>query len=212
MQMQKPWDRSRAARSRATETRDERTKILVVCEGQKTEPNYFNAFPVDKEVVVLEVSGSGANTDTLVLEAGSLRQAAIDRKQPYNQVWCVFDRDAFPPDRTNRAFDLASQRKIRIAFSNQSFELWYVLHFNFHDTPQTRQRYVEMLSRYMERTYQKNDTEMYAALLSRQPVAIRNAKTLLGRYCPPRPEQDDPSTTVHLLVEELNRFLAVAAE
>jgi hypothetical protein len=39
---------------------------------------------------------------------------------------------------------------------------------------------------------------------SKQQIA--NARRLLGEYNPCNPERDKPSTTVHLLVEQLLRF------
>ncbi len=47
---------------------------------------------------------------------------------------------------------------------------------------------------------------MYEKLLSKQATAIRNAKKLLSTYSSPNPEQDNPSTTVFILVEEPNKY------
>jgi hypothetical protein len=54
--------------------------------------------------------------------------------------------------------------------------------------------------------YQKNDRNIYQQLLPCQARAIHNARRLLAQYDPPNPAQDNPSTTVFLLVEELNRY------
>jgi len=48
---------------------------------------------------------------------------------------------------------------------------------------------------------------MYKILLPKQKAAIKNAKRLLAQYNPPNPEEDNPSTTVFELVEELNKFI-----
>ena len=56
------------------------------------------------------------------------------------------------------------------------------------------------------RPYRKNDPRLYAALRSRQPDAIRNAQRLVAQYHTSDPARDNPSTTVHQLVEELNKF------
>jgi hypothetical protein len=48
---------------------------------------------------------------------------------------------------------------------------------------------------------------MYDELLPRQQTAIANAARLLSTYNPPDPAQNNPSTTVHLLVQELNKSL-----
>jgi hypothetical protein len=47
---------------------------------------------------------------------------------------------------------------------------------------------------------------MYELLRPHQPIALRNAQKLLDEYQPANPAHDDPSTNVHLLVHELNRF------
>jgi hypothetical protein len=45
-----------------------RQHFLVVCEGEKTEPNYFKRFPLPPDSIV-DVRGFGANTVSLVIEA-----------------------------------------------------------------------------------------------------------------------------------------------
>lgn len=55
--------------------------------------------------------------------------------------------------------------------------------------------------------YQKNSEKIYEELESRQKDAIKNAQRLLQQYEPCNPEQDNPYTTVHLLVKQLNKFL-----
>lgn len=49
---------------------------------------------------------------------------------------------------------------------------------------------------------------MYQKLLDKQAVAITNAVKLLETYHPQNPGKDNPSTTVHHLVIELNKFLS----
>ncbi|MES0335829.1 MAG: RloB family protein [Candidatus Magnetobacterium sp. LHC-1] len=86
------------------------------------------------------------------------------------------------------------------------FELWYLLHFHYYDTAIDIDSYKKMLSGLLDRKYQKNSRDMYATLKDKQDAAIRNARKLLERYNPHVPEKDNPSTTVHLLVEELNVY------
>jgi len=202
--MAKPWFKKKGRRCHR-ETRELRDRILIVCEGRKTEPNYFRSFPVNREVVEVDITGEGANTLSLIREAIKLRDAAT---HPYNQVWCVFDRDEFPLDNFNRAFQLAKTNKIQIAYSNQCFELWYLLHFQYNDTAIHRNAYLGKLSTALEKDYEKNDSAMYKLLKDRQPDAIRNAKRLLASYQKIDPGRNDPSTTVFRLVEILNAFIS----
>lgn len=175
-------------------------RFLIVCEGEKTEPNYFKSFPIPEEW--LDVYGMGDNTLGIVRKAIALKQ-----EKNYDQVWCVFDRDSFPVDKFNRSLELAQKHNINIAYSNEGFEIWYLLHFNFYDTAISRQNYKRMLSQLLTHRYQKNSETIYEELKSRQPNAIRNARKLLAQYPFPNPAKDNPSTTVHLLVEQLNRFI-----
>lgn len=200
--MYRPWERSDRG-PRVLASRVTRTRILVVCEGEKTEPNYFKSFPC-ADVIDLQVKGTGYNTDRLVEEAIRLRNSAADQAKPFNQVWCVFDRDSFTAQSFNRALQLATNEKIFAAVTNEAFELWYLLHFNFNDAAISRTTYGERLTKCLGRRYQKNSSEMYNLVQSLQPNAIKNAKTLLSRYSPWNPESANPSTNVHILVQRLN--------
>lgn len=175
--------------------------FLIVCEGKRTEPNYFRAFRVAGDVRDIRVEGEGYNTLSLVEWAIELAS-----EDEYDQVWCVFDRDSFPVGTFNQAINLANHQGFHVAYSNEAFELWYLLHFNYYDTGIQRHAYCTKLSELLGYKYQKNDPNMYKQLLPRQTDAIRNASRLLAQYDPPNPAQDNPSTTVYRLVEELNRY------
>lgn len=171
-------------------------RFLIVCEGEKTEPNYFRKFRVP--VLVIQVEGLGVNTLSLVQETIILRT-----KDDYDQVWCVFDKDDFPDKNFNEAITLAKRNGIRVAYSNQSFELWYVLHFCYLQNSITRRDYMKLLDENLGHPYEKKSSTIFDELRSYQTVAIRNAKRLISQYHPRRPAKDDPSTTVFELVEQL---------
>ena len=40
----------------------EYSSFLIVCEGEKTEPNYFKGFRRQKALIKIKVHGEGANT------------------------------------------------------------------------------------------------------------------------------------------------------
>ncbi len=196
-------DKGRRATGRAVDVRPLRPRFLIVCEGSKTEPNYFRRFRVNAQVVELKVLGLGDNTLSLVEHSVKRIQ-----RRDYTQVWCVFDRDSFSAQQFNAALELAKRRGIQVAYSNEAFELWYLVHFHYHDVATSRSDYARMLSERLGFRYQKNSREMYDLLLDRQPQAIRNAQRLLDFYGPEHnPERDNPCTTVHLLVQELNRYI-----
>lgn len=203
MPPKRPWEQSSRRGRDQRRKLTPRTRILIVCEGAKTEPNYFRRFPV-AEVFDVEVIGAGRNTDSLVEYAMARRDQAETDGQPFNEIWCVFDRDSFTAQNFNRALQLARNEHIRTATSNEAFELWYLLHFNFCDAGITRDTYGERLSRVLGQPYAKNMPNIYELLIPKQPTAIRNATNLLNRYSPWNPAQHNPSTNVHHLVERLN--------
>ena len=178
-----------------------RQRLLIVCEGEKTEPNYFKKFPIPSDCVI-EVNGIGANTVSLVKEAIRLRDQA---DYNYDQVWCVFDRDSFPVNNFNAALQMAKAKRIKVAYSNEAFELWYLLHYCYFNTGLSRKDYKVRLTHYLGHKYQKNSKTIYDEIYPHQNDAIRYAKKLLSLYTP-NPAKDNPSTTVHVLVEKLKRI------
>ena len=75
---------SRGYSTRKVNTKEVRQRFLIVCEAEKTEPNYFRSFRVPKNVVEIDVQGLGENPSKLVKSAKK-----INEKEDYDQVWCV---------------------------------------------------------------------------------------------------------------------------
>jgi len=188
----------RGRRGRRVDFRDPVQRFLIVCEGERTEPNYFNSFRVPK--LVIHVRGYGLSPNALVRMAERKRKA-----DDYDQVWCVFDRDHCQTGVFNAAIVRAENSGIQVAYSNEAFELWYLLHFHYYDTAVSRNQYADKLSGLLGHPYQKN-SEIIFEEYARQTDAIRNAERLLTQYSPPNPAVDNPSTTVYKLVKQLNRF------
>jgi len=191
-------ERRRGRRGRIVGRREVRQRFLIVCEGEKTEPGYFRAFQVPGVVVDIR--------STTNRGLGLINEAIQRRTQDeYDQIWCVFDRDDLSDTVIRKAFDHAKKENINIAFSNQAFELWYLLHFAYYNTAMTRKQYSSLLSSHLGCTYAKDSANMYIILLDRQATAINHARRLYAQYNQWDPATADPSTTVHLLVEELNK-------
>jgi len=128
-------------RKRITGQKPPRRYFLIVCEGEKTEPNYFESIrallPRDM-IERVTVEGYGHNTLSLVQKACDENQKRLNSdKPPYYHIWVVFDKDSFPNDNFDNAiqqlneFDQeTSSRKEKcqhwhVAWSNEAFELWY---------------------------------------------------------------------------------------
>lgn len=200
----KPWKKFYLGR-RSGFKGEPKKRILIVCEGEKTEPNYFKAFRVTSAVVRIE--GHGQNTKKLVESAINLKNKAIQDGDPYDQIWCVFDRDSFSKKDFNDALKLVEDNDLEVAYSNEAFEIWYLLHFHYFHTGISRKDYEAKLTECLGKQYKKNSETMYEDLLENQEQAISNAKKLLQEYPNHDPERDNPSTTIFRLVEELNKNL-----
>jgi hypothetical protein len=71
--------RERQEAKRAIDIKQKRKHYLIVCEGEKTEPNYFEALKSALPTGVLDVfdisvQGIGYNTESLVKQAIELRK------------------------------------------------------------------------------------------------------------------------------------------
>ncbi|MEL7644822.1 MAG: RloB family protein [Anaerolineaceae bacterium] len=173
-----------------------RQRFLIVCEGQETEKNYFERFHAPNKYV--KVVGKGKTTENLIIEALKLRNDG-----EYDQVWLVFDKDDISVETFEKTIVGAEKKGLKVAYSNQAFELWFVLHFEYLHSAIDRKAYLEKLNNCLGFKYEKTDADMYDHLKCRIDTALRNAARLREEYNPPRPGKDDPSTTVDLLVKAL---------
>lgn len=187
-----------------------KTRMLIVCEGTRTEPNYFHGFDLGPNIVI---HGAGMNTLSLVERAEKLRLEAIEDRAPFDEVWVVFDKDGFKDEQFNSAVGKAQIGGISVAWSNEAFELWYLLHFEYNTSALTRFTYGERLAHYLGKPYKKNDPDVYELLRKKQPDAIRNAAKLRSEVPlrnangPDTPANRCPATEVDKLVERLNALM-----
>lgn len=116
--------------------------VLIVCEDQNTEPTYFRQFEklfetlLPEETVYVKRVGTGRNSLGVVKAAIDERIRVFEDNNHRNidEAWVVFDKDDLDQTPGNRinfkaAFDLAEKEKIKVAYSNECFELWLALHF-----------------------------------------------------------------------------------
>ncbi len=190
--------------------------ILIVCEGENTEPSYFNQFRVSS--VTVKPIGTGYNTISLVNKA-----AEFASQKKYDQVWCVFDKDDFSERNFNDAIQKALSKKFKIAYSNQSFEYWLILHFDDHQGGRIhRNNYNKKINGFLkpfgviyDGKRSKIITEKFFELLDgidektgekRVDLAIKRAHAIYDRHDHKNPAKEESSTTVFRLVKELQKY------
>lgn len=204
---------ARNERARSIEFKERRLYFLIICEGEKTEPNYFEGLKKDLPVGTLVIAdmtikGTGKNTESLVDFTIKYRKKSI---QKFDRIWAVFDRDSFTEEQFNNAIIRAEANEIKCAWSNEAFELWFLLHFQFVNHGMARQDYQSYLEREIKKasqkeyTYKKNDINTYSILkeYGDQKQAVTWAKELKTRFTDRKHAGHNPSTLVYLLIEEL---------
>lgn len=213
----KPWNRRQSNSPGYVLGRRAKANLnfSIFCEGKNTEPYYFSAFRLKNASI--EVLGLGMSKVKLVEEVHS--KVSLMSKDKERQVWIVFDYDFnvqqeknIQRDDFNKAIGLCRRYGYFPAYSNDSFELWFLLHYDILEAPTGRQEYYRRLSAFWKIDYEREGKSVsfcriiYSKLLERQAEALKNAKKLFGRCNDQLPSEQNPCTTVFQLVEELNRF------
>ena len=129
----------------------------------------------------------------------------------FDRVWVVFDKDDF--NDFNEAIALAGRKGYGAAWSNEAFELWYLLHFIYLDAAISRADYITILEEnirrleeYKDFKYHKNDEGIYSLLkrVGNEDLAKERAQKLRRFFEHSLDyKAHKPCTTVDVLVEEL---------
>ena len=195
----------------------EKPSILIVCEGENTEPSYFNQFRITSAKV--KFVGEGYNTVSLVNRALELAQQGN-----YDKVWCVFDKDDFRDEDFNSAIQIAEANNFGLAYSNQAFEYWLILHFNDHQGGgMHRDSYNDRINELLKPfkvSYDGNGSKIisedFFELLDgidsktnrkRVELAVVRAERNYNQLDHLNPAKEESSTTVFRLVKELLKYV-----
>ena len=189
--------------------------ILIVCEGEKTEINYFKDLIKIERLSSVNIAGySGNGSDTVSVVRTAIEK---DKEQkmylPFDNIYCIIDRDEHK--NFDDALQLAKDHKINLIVSYPSFEYWYICHFNYSRAPilrtnnrspgdncvhtlksEWRKVFCEEYEKNIKNPYSKLNTYVDQALINAQN-ALKDAKSS---------EELNPSTRVHELVDFLRNI------
>ncbi len=218
VQRRHPWSEPRLARkgpSRAT-----RRAILVVCEGEKTEPLYFNALKRDRGLgltaVHVEVCGEECGSAPISVVRYAIRKfkdrareaPTSGSKLPFEKVYCVMDKDQHAS--LDAALDLIEKSKGKIPIqgivSCPCFELWFLLHFRYSARPY--HAYADLQPDLVQHlpAYDKG-AEVYQDLRPRMSQALAHCERLVAHHSGISMDRfPNPSTEVHHLIKALMAF------
>ena len=242
--MNEPWN----IKQEDTRQADSLPTFIIFCEDEVSEPIYFKYFETSiiKVNTIKKQKSMMDNVFNAIIhcEDNGLMEA-IDGanciKEDSTQVWCVFDRDkeetAFKIRKGDINFDesisTAKSRGIRVAWSNDAFELWVLLHFEdvdlanedykkrktyydrltevFRTLPNPNEDLVKVLNyhsyNYKESLKRENNFRNIVRneIIGKTQDAIKRAKALEEYHDTPNKHNHEksPCTFIHHLVEEL---------
>lgn len=167
-------------------------KFLIVSEGKETEKLYFQAFEgksLRNASITTVCKGIGQSPLHVVETAIRLKNQAVDNKTPFESVWAVFDHDDFTEEQWNEAISLGERNHVRCAWSNQAFELWYILHFENRSVYTHRTEHEAIINAHLGKhmpgfAYDKADPNMlrYLDLYGDELAAVRWAKAKMVQF------------------------------
>lgn len=215
----KAW-RKRGRRSAPKTMAPERH--LIVCEGTRTEPLYFESMreslaPGFRDRIHIVVKGTGLHTTDLFEYA----VAECSRsKNGYDHVWIAYDKDDFLVAK----FDEVARRcrgtrvgdaRFHAMWSNPCFEVWLLLHFGYSTSEIVVKQCIDRVDSECARRfgcgYAKNFS-VYGQLASMRGAACDNSKRLIAWHegqGKDRPSAMNPGTAVHEMVDSLGQYLGM---
>jgi RloB-like protein len=187
--------------------RTTKKRILIVCEGANTEPQYLEQFAETHREAIVEVETVAAagvplsvvrEAKKLKNEAGATAKRVKNQYLKYDSVWCAIDFDQHP--NIPEALQMASRNGIKVALSNPCFELWLILHLR--DAPGMIHRHAaqSLLKGFVPNYDKKVDYETYRAGYERAVTRARKLDELAAVIGEPG---RNPTTGVYKLTETI---------
>lgn len=188
-------------------------RVLIVCEGAKTEPKYFqelrSTFRLSNANII--ICGEECGSDPLSVVNYAISKFKDD--SDYNRVYCVIDRDKHTT--FDAAIDKLRQTRlgkgtnIYAIVSVPCFEFWLLLHYGYTTrqfcAPGNASNCELVISELKKKGripgYSKGDQNIFAITKDKLDLAIQNAKQLQQHN--KATNSINPSTNIHELVEYL---------
>ncbi len=182
--------------------------VYLICEG--TEIRYFKRFRSrGYHIDIIPIPSQYKVADRLVQKARATMGTNPYYPDEGDVIRCVFDRDENSEEVLQKAKQAAVREGYHLAYSNPSFELWFLLHFvNQRTEVEDCQALVRMLKQPGRLEHYKKNSDVYDKLEPLQENAIKRAKQRIQAVKEGNAEiicrKSNPATTVGELFEYLN--------
>lgn len=193
-------------------TRKPFERVLVVCEGEKSEPSYFNEIKTAYRIPTLvTVCTAQKRTEPMQIIETALQTIKAD--PDFEWVYVVFDRDNHQTyqEALAKAQELDGKHRTRwkkpvrfIAIpSVPCFEFWLLLHYIYRDTRLTTAQALEALAMYLP-NYTKGMAGLFQITQGKLTQAQTHAAKLREQFKPDNGV--DPYTAVDELIAGLTQI------
>lgn len=184
--------------------------VYLICEGEETEIRYFKRFRSRNcNIDIIPLSSQYKSADRLVQKVNSTMGQNPYYPEDGDVIWCVFDRDDNTNEMLLRAKQLADREGYHLAYSNPSFEIWFLFHFINQQAEVTDcQEVIRMLKKEGRLEKYEKNKDVYDILKPLQQAALERVRKRIVLLKNDGVEiftrQSNPVTTVAELVEFLN--------
>lgn len=200
--------------ARKIKRRKELKHILIALEDEKSSRFYMQKLVKDKNISAKIVFARHIGTDPKSVLRAIQNFGDKNPDIKYEKAWIVIDKDSFSKDNFNGTINTARQKNICVAYSNECYELWLLLHFRdankYMDRKEIRKELNQEFRENFNVDYEKSEANVYEMLIDKQDDAIKRAKRMITRLRDINenlnPYEDNPSTKLHILVECLNNL------
>lgn len=184
-------------------------RVLIVCEGKKTEPNYFNELINHYKLNTANVQidkAEGSSPKNVLESAEKYAKKATKEGNAYDRIYCVFDKDNHNTYQQT-VNKIEKKKDFYACVSVPCFEYWLLLHFEYKTSPYHASGNKSICAQVIKDlkahipNYEKGYRGTFKDLESKLEIAKSNAKKALKAA--DRNDTDNPTTHIHELVDYL---------
>ncbi|MBS9339007.1 RloB domain-containing protein [Fructobacillus sp. M2-14] len=154
-------------------------KILIFVEGSETEPNYLKVLKKKlrwHNVDVHSLQSLGRGKDWVQKAKRLLNSQRLAQVQQ-EAVYVLFDHDGMKRDQYEMLLASAQKESFKVVFSNVSFEIWLLAHYQeIFKTQYDNDMVKQKLSEYIKGSYSKADAILMAQLAQKHELALKNTQ------------------------------------
>ncbi|MCF6346619.1 MAG: RloB family protein [Thiomicrorhabdus sp.] len=152
-------------------------RVLIVCEGEKTEPHYFSELKDHYRLnsANIKITGDCGSSPCSVLDkAEELQDQESKKGDAYDKIYCVLDKDCHTSYRetVSKINDL-KEEGFEAVTSVPCFEYWLLLHFDYVTHPYCKtenksicDKVIQELKLYLP-DYEKGTSGLFVSLLDK---------------------------------------------